>query len=765
MYIGKLNDISPVRSLEMVGEGGKILTGGNPFRGEWLKISWRDITPAGLTMRFTLADEVWLDSVVLHFYGNSAPKAVTLLDEEGRILDQYVGETGKSAVEKQIALHLCGKVTCLVLRMETDLLDIALTGIDLWGAVQSTEPVVYPSPKSATYGKETYPIADYPTASADCAEGTGALSILQEKIAEITGITVTATEAGKITLSQDTDIASGGYRLTVAREKITIQGADLRGLVQGVETLCKLMEDGKIPACQIQDEPFCPFRGVHLYLPAPDQMDFAKRLVKYLLSPMGYNTMIIEVAGAMRFYSRPEINEAFLEANQMASTGKWPSFPHGDVGGRQIVEQDDVRDFCAYARRFGMEVIPEVQSLSHVQFMTQAYPEIGERPWETPVTEKTDERLADVPPSEFYAHCYCPSHPKSYEILFDLMDEIIDVFQPKRYVHIGHDEVYQIGVCPVCRNHDPAELLTADINRIYAHLQEKGLGAMMWADMLQPVSGYKTPDARFHLPKDIVMLDFIWYFHFGKDIEENLLPEGYSVAVGNLYSSHFPRYESRIRRPGMIGGEVSAWVSTDEECLGREGKLYDMLYTAEMLWSANYDGNARYAYDQVISAGLPKLREALHGQPLPSLHSHKSTPLCENGIHSFTGGHYDSLVIEHTATRQRHREPWIPCEVIGNYTVTYADGTTECIPVTYGGNIGYRGRRPHQPMPQAFFRHNGYLTAWETDNIETRDASGALQTYYKLEWRNPKKDVAITAIEYTGDEDVTVSHIWGIRGI
>ena len=95
--------------------------------------------------------------------------------------------------------------------------------------------------------------------------------------------------------------------------------------------------------CTVEDAPFVPFRGVHLFIPSEAQMPFAKRLIKYLLSPMGYNHIIMELAGAMRYHSHPEINEAFLEANRRADAGEWPPFPHGSVGGKQIVEHENSR--------------------------------------------------------------------------------------------------------------------------------------------------------------------------------------------------------------------------------------------------------------------------------------------------------------------------------------------------------------------------------------------------------------------------------------
>jgi len=42
-----------------------------------------------------------------------------------------------------------------------------------------------------------------------------------------------------------------------------------------------------------------------------------------------------------------------------------------------VVEKKDVRDFVDYIKSFGIEAIPEIQSLGHVQYLTQAYPEIA----------------------------------------------------------------------------------------------------------------------------------------------------------------------------------------------------------------------------------------------------------------------------------------------------------------------------------------------------------------------------------------------------
>lgn len=781
MYIGKLNDrISTVSWQVRTTRGADVSLkeAGDPFRGERMAVRWSDLAPVGLELCFRLPEGFLYNNVVVHFGAKSDPTCVSLYTEDkGILLDRYCAETGCSIRKKELVLSVEGQYTALVLTVDSELSDVIIEGIELYGSDLRGDSVsVYPTPASMTLGGDHFPITDFPTAHADCKAGIAALSVLREKLTETVGMTLGDAENAAIRLSADPAVAAGGYRLTVSAQGIRLVASDLRGFVQGIETLIKLIRDGEIPACEVEDAPFCPFRGVHLFLPAPDQMAFCKRLIKHLLSPMGYNHIIMEIAGAMRFDSHPEINDAFLEANRRAEAGLWPPFPHGGVGGRQVVEKDAIRDLCAYARRYGIEIIPEIQSLGHVQFMTLAHPEIAERAADAPVHEPTDERLADVPPNEFYAHCYCPSNPVSYAILFDLIDEIVDVFEPKEYVHMGHDEVYQIGVCPICRERDPAELFAEDVLRIREHLAARGLKMMIWSDMLQPVTKYKTPAAIEKIPQDVVMLDFIWYFHVDKDIEDNLLPHGFSVIAGNMYSSHYPRYESRIRKAGMIGGQVSAWVQTEEESLAREGKLYDFLYSAQMLWSDTYTAHARYSYDRLLAGILPHLREQLKGVRYPSLGAHTEQILCDHGSFDSkscepglaldVGGRYDSLLIAHTAVWERHRLPWQPLEVIGHYAVVYEDGEEVRIPVTYGGNVHHYARRHHQPYTHQYYRHNGYSTAWETDGIETRDGAGNPITVYRFEWRNPRPEVGIVRVSYLpakgGVEDVCVCHVVGV---
>jgi hexosaminidase len=325
------------------------------------------------------------------------------------------------------------------------------------------------------------------------------------------------------------------------------------------------------------------------------------------------------------------------------------------------------------------------------------------------------------------------------------MEEIIELFEPKKYVHMGHDEVYQIGVCPVCSKKDPAKLFYDDVMRLYNYLKGKNLGMMIWADMLQEASGYKTVPAVKELPKDIVLLDFIWYFHTDKDIEENLIKYGYNVIFGNMYSSHFPRYESRIRKDRIMGGEVSAWVRTDDHTLNREGKIYDILYTANMLWSEDYDENCRFAYDEIIRKMIPDIRNVLSGAPV-------YTQGKEFKLNEEINVAADKVTFFHYTDTFLSRIPWEENVILGEYTVKYTDGTSETVKVVNSENVGYWGMRAYKPLENGYYRHNGYASPWYSDAVYD---SG--KTVYRFTWDNPHKNKSIERITFAQYEDAEVN--------
>jgi hexosaminidase len=553
-----------------------------------------------------------------------------------------------------------------------------------------------------------------------------------------------------------------------------------------------------IKQCTIVDYPRMGMRGIHLGLPPREEIGFFRRLVRYLFVPMRLNTIFLEFAGGMRYDRHPEINEAWVNANKKGEAKEWPLIEHGDMdAGGRFLEKSEVAELVEYARSYGLEVIPEVQTLSHVQYITVAHPDIAEFDPDVRREHDLDLRDADKLPSEFYYHSYCPSMEKSYKIAFDLIDEIVEVVKPKEFVHMGHDEVYQIGICPRCKGKDPADLYAEHVTRMHDYLAKKGLRMMIWSDMLQPDTSYKTPPAISRIPKDIVMLDFIWYFHPEKDLEDNLLKHGFKVIAGNMYSSHYTRYESRIVKPGMIGAQISTWCRIDEYTLAREGKMFDIVYSANMMWTAAYNSQSRYTYEKIIRDMTPRLRSQLHGKKYPTQYLNKtSVPLklpeakhavpaelihalpclssyeINNVLFDFSSvsevvsqleikvqDKLDSVVFLQASAENEARIPWKSLRKVGQYFIKYEDGTEAVVPIEYGGNIGAWDRRYAAPMLPGYYRHNGYISTYYSDPyIQAKSFTGKDVTVYGYEWLNPYKDKKIASIicMATNDTDAAI---------
>ena len=747
-----------------------------PFQDEngYIRWSWEKVTGADVMLEITLPHTILLSGV----YADLAPEChleqAELLDEDGRCIGAYRAETGKFfGGNIQISTFAKGHTFRLCLRAA--MTDIALRIPELYGATidlptRGDLPHLFPTPSCVEWKSGAVPFTALTTANA--AEQSDARFALDHFTALAEDRLALAVKDGHFfTILTDASLPKESYRLTIDTDGVRLCGADRLGLLYGVERLFELEKDGSLPCCHIEDRPYKAMRGVHMYLPHPNKLTFARRLIQNVFIPCHYNHIILEIAGGMRYDSHPEISEGWLSGNRLAREGKIPPFPHGSVAGGELLEKQDVRELCDFIRSLGLDVIPEVQSFGHVQYITYVHPEIAEIDPQQ-AGKKTDERDADVPPSLFYHHSYCPQNEKSYAIIFDLLDEIIDTVRPTAFVHMGHDEIYQLGLCPKCKGIAPDVLYEKHVRAMHDHLAEKGLRMMLWADMVQPVSKYGCYPALQRLPRDIVWLDFIWYFHFDKDIEDNLLPHGYELMVGNLYSSHFPRYESRMAKSGMIGGQLSFWSATNEESLAREGKLYDLMYTAEMLCCPDYCHRARSVYAAIIADRLSTIRGRLRGKReitegfCSMAQRHKlfaARPtytefdaLCtENGIHLLSATTVPvmqktlALRFLHGATHRDGRIAWKPLIQVGSYTVEYEDGTALDIPVTYGGNVRYWKEAFAEPLTSKYYRHEGYIAAWEADPVTLgHTADGLPATLYSLYWENPHPEKAIKQISF-----------------
>ncbi|MBQ7032677.1 MAG: family 20 glycosylhydrolase [Clostridia bacterium] len=395
------------------------------------------------------------------------------------------------------------------------------------------------------------------------------------------------------------------FRLLISKTGAEITAGDMQGEMYGLVALFQRMkeEDGTVfaEATDCSEAPYKEIRGVHLMPPAPCEIEEFKTLLD-VLSMLRLNTVIIEVGGSMELTRHPRVNEAWQmfcrilqeefpggPQNMQWAYKYWKDSPHTLNAGGRILTKAQMREIVEYAKKLGMNVIPEIQALSHVYYLTLAYRDIAEDP-------------LDVFPDT-----YCPSNEKSYEIYFDVAEEIIEVFEP-RMVSIGHDEVRSMGECEKCRGKSGHELLAYEINRLYTFYKEKNIRICMWAEKLMEPTKFgsrklggasieredefgrkwhmpATYKAIDKIPQDILMID--WLHMMTPKSQEDFVARNMDVIYGNVHGPLFGGWPERIRQ--AKGAIVSTWCPPTEKALARDGLLLDIVYTAEMLWHSGYD--------------------------------------------------------------------------------------------------------------------------------------------------------------------------------
>lgn len=247
------------------------------------------------------------------------------------------------------------------------------------------------------------------------------------------------------------DPGASGYKIVVTPEKILLAANDAAGVLYGAQTLRQLVRSGtegaEIAAVSITDWPDMKFRGFYVEsaLGRADGEEL-RRLIRDTYSYFKANVLIVEVRW-------PHV--------------RWRSHP--EVAGRDARPVEELAALAAYARRYHLQFIPVVYTYGKTDDLFASHPEIAED-------------LAWRQKKQMHG-AYCPNRPQTYALIFDMMQEIIDATRC-RAMHIGHDEIEGMAICPACRKIPPSDLFAADVKKIADWLAERKVLTMLWGDML-----------------------------------------------------------------------------------------------------------------------------------------------------------------------------------------------------------------------------------------------------------------------------------------
>lgn len=240
------------------------------------------------------------------------------------------------------------------------------------------------------------------------------------------------------------------------------------------------------------------FNAFCIAAPPPGEVARFIRFMKEELAPNGIRALVLRVDYDYAFESYPNLRSD------------------------HPLSRRDVKRLVAAAHETGIRLIPQINLLGHQSWAEQVtnllrqYPQFDETPG-VQMPEKYEWPNDDG----LYCKSYCPLHPEVHEVVFSLVDEVMEVFEADAF-HAGMDEVFYLGTeqCSRCQGKDKAELFAGEVIRIRDHLQAHGQELWIWGDRLLDgaTTGLGMWEASLNdtwpavdlIPKDVVICD--WHY-------------------------------------------------------------------------------------------------------------------------------------------------------------------------------------------------------------------------------------------------------------
>ena len=382
---------------------------------------------------------------------------------------------------------------------------------------------------------------------------------------------VETAENGFITLKK-ADIAKEGYKLTVAKDGITVEAADESGAVWALTTVTELTAEGEaLPIVTIEDAPHYGHRGLSLdcsrhFFTADEVKKVIDQMTRVKLNVLHWH-LVDDQGWRIECKTLPLLHE---------TTGTYYT-------------QEEIRSVIEYARVRGMEIIPEIDMPGHTRSMIAAYPHLS------CFGEKTE--LCQF--GGIFEKILCPGKDETFEFIEKLLTEVCALFPDDRF-HIGGDEAPKTEwkKCPHCKARMEALGLTdyEDLQgyftkRVVAILKKHGKRAVCWNDVLESkdvdtenIIQYWTAQHEAPVPafierggKVIFSNMSALYFDYPHGINSlNKVYHYQPVVMGKSYADS----------PNMLGYEAALWSEQVETPEHLEELLFPRLYAvSEIAWN------------------------------------------------------------------------------------------------------------------------------------------------------------------------------------
>lgn len=380
-----------------------------------------------------------------------------------------------------------------------------------------------------------------------------------------------------------------GYELEAKPSIVRIRANTLQGVRYALYTLRQTTmaepRTGRtvgwyvMPAMKVVDAPALAFRGIHIpwnLRSTAHEIEKRVRVAAYLK----YNYAVIEPWGAYHSKVLP-----------------WWGWKEGTM------TQSAVKHIVEVAKDVGITLIPQIPAFGHAS--------MG-------ITSPGKHAILDAHPEyqplfdSLNSWNWCLSNPETLKVQFELIDEMMELFDYPKYFHVGCDEAAKPN-CPECLASDYRQLVIKHILALHDGLKARGAQMMLWHDMFlldgdKRWEGFyangteETVKAFESFPRDIIVCD--WFY--GKAPKDKKYPTlehfkkmGFPVLTCPWYETDGTELQcQRAAELGLMGVLQTTWGQGSGKAVGQYlAKMFahgacaawGTPYRESPLWKWHYD--------------------------------------------------------------------------------------------------------------------------------------------------------------------------------
>lgn len=468
---------------------------------------------------------------------------------------------------------------------------------------------ITPKPVQVTRNQAPFHLSNQTSIQSD-AKLTRQATYLKNLIAQQTGLNLPLSKKAGTFIGLR--ITNGGkpesYELKTYKDSLVIAGRDIKGVVNGIQTLLQLLpltrsKEVTIPGVSITDYPRFAYRGMHLDVVRHFfDTAYIKKYIDYLTFHK-FNTFHwhltddqgwrIEMLSYKKLNTIGSWRDATLIGHFFDKPIRYDSTRYGGYYTRA-----EIKDIIDYASVRGINIIPEIDIPGHCRAVIAAYPEFSTRPdttWNVAITWGMFNRQNNV----------LAPRKATFDFLKTVYQEIADLFTSP-YIHLGGDECSKMWwkQDPETQKFirekglkDEDDLQAYFIKQVSTYLTEKKKKVIGWHEIMEGEID----------PSDIIM---DWK---NDSIAIAATKKNHSVIMTPSTPLYLNQYQSKVNKDSLAAGGYNPLESVYnyDPISARMDKRYQgMILGAQGCVWTEYIGNSSKV-DYVIFPRLTALSEVL----------------------------------------------------------------------------------------------------------------------------------------------------------